>query len=222
MAALLQPKAWACSLHWQQAKSHWSSRSDPRCVTRVFFHLLGLCAEQHAWHKAWRFLCLVATVFSWPISISLFYCSDSTKLSQQPAEVSLSLLRMSSISCRPAGDFLATGSLTDLAAHQPSHRYTSHLQHRGCWQSCSLSCKWPVCGGGGYSGHKRVGNHPSASYPSFRSISKTFLRPVAVWEGNFTMLSLEIQVSQSQRGFNTFWMPKLLPDVWLHVWTLAL
>lgn len=132
---------------------------------------------------------------------SLFPSSAALTVQSSPSfSVSLSLLRMSSISCRPAGDFPATGSLRDLAAHQPSHCYTSHLQHRGCWQSCSLSCKWPVCGVRGYTGHKRVGNHPPASHLSFRSTSKTFLRLIAVWEGNFTMLSLEIRVSQSQRG----------------------
>lgn len=78
---------------------------------RAFLHY---CTEQSAGRPAqrlWTSFSLATSVLPRPLSLPFPYSSNSTKLYHQPAEVLPIPLRMLSISCRPAGDFPAAGSL---------------------------------------------------------------------------------------------------------------
>lgn len=136
-----------------------------------------------AWQKDYGLLCSLATsALSRPLSLPVPYFSESTKLSHQPAEVLPILLRMLSISCRPAGDFPAASNLRDPCCTPafPSLRLSSAAQRLLLELELVLQMASP-CGKRLF--RPRKGRKLSSSL-SFRSTSKTFLRLIVVCEGN--------------------------------------
>lgn len=131
-----------------------------------------------ALHKDYGLLCSLATsVLSRRLSLPFPYSPDSTQLSHQSAEVLPILLRMLSISCRPAGDFPAASSLRDPCCTPafPSVRLSSATQRLLTELELVLQMASPW-------GKRLFRPHKGRklSSPSSRSTSKTFLGLVAV------------------------------------------
>lgn len=176
--ALVQSESWACCLpshntvttgeeapkHREQSRAHSLFFALPGCPHRAARCLsVGLAAQ----HEDCALLCSLATsVLPRPLSSSLFYCSSSTKFSLQPADVLPSLLRMLSISCRPAGDFPAAGSLGDPCCTPafPSLHLSSAAQRLLTELELVFQMASP-CGKRLF--RPRKGRRPSSSFASF-------------------------------------------------------
>lgn len=166
--------------------SHQNTGNSPECVvwdssTTWVSLQSSVLAECRSGNPAQSF---GTALFIVQIPLScLHYSSDSTKLSHQPAKVLLILLRMLSI-CSPAeqqGIFQLQAALETFAVHRPSHHYTYHLAERLLMELELILKVASLCGKTLF--RPRKGRKLSSSL-FFRSISKTFFRLVAVWEGH--------------------------------------
>ena len=205
-AALAQPKAWACCLpSYNTVITRKRTIKTPEEILSVLYgffsttwvslqsRVLAECRSGNPAQRLWTSLFIGHLCsFQTPLS-SPPYSSDSTKLSHQPAEVLLILLRMLSVSGRPAGDFPAASSLRDpcctpafssLCLSSAAQRLLTELE-------LTLQMASP-CGKRLFRPHK---GRKLSSCLSFRSTSKTFLGLLLCEKAILATLSLEIQVS---------------------------
>lgn len=190
-AALAWPEAWACCLPWHNTVTTCKGAiktlgtvlsvlcgilAPPGCPYRAACWLSAGLATQH---RALGLLCSLSR----PLSPAFTTPLTVQKLSHQPAKVLLILLRMLSI-CSPAeqqGIFQLQAALETFAVHRPSHHYTYHLAERLLMELELILKVASLCGKTLF--RPRKGRKLSSSL-FFRSISKTFFRLVAVWEGH--------------------------------------
>lgn len=203
--ALAQPKVWACCLPSHNTVT--TCKGTIKTLGAILSVLYG------GFSTAWVSLqsrvlgeCRSGSLaqrldffFHWPPLFSpdpSLFPSPTPLTVQSPSTSQLKFYRFfwgcSQYPADQQGIFQLQAALETLAVHQPSHHY-AYLQQRGFWQNCSLSCKWPVHLGRGYSGHVRVGNCPHVFplSPPQRHFLASLLCKKAIRES----LSLEIQVS---------------------------